>query len=208
MSLLLALMLAAAGPADATIGGAATVAERQSLHAYGQCVVNEQAQEARALLAMDYRDKGYRRAMHKLINDRVPCRGVHVPRGVYRAGGLLWGGTIADWLLRRDRLLDNLAAATAFRPELPAIEARNAGEYMAFCVVRTNPQGTAALLRTEPATAQELAALKAVGPSLSACVPANSRSEFTRESLRALLALAAYRLAMHNRGGGGSGTAQ
>jgi hypothetical protein len=55
-------------------------------------------------------------------------------------------------------------------------------------------------LRTDPASKEELVALKAIGPTLSACVPANSKSEFTRESLRALLALGAWRLASHNAG--------
>lgn len=200
MSVLVALMLAAVAPSDEQVGSAATVEERQALHAYGQCLVQERAGEARSLLAMDYRDKTYGQAMTKLVNSRASCPGVDVPRGAYRAGGLLWAGTFADWLLRRDRGLDNLAARTAFRPELPAIEARNAGEYMAFCVVRTNPNGTAAVLRTDPASKEELVALKAIGPTLSACVPANSKSEFTRESLRALIALGAWRLAMHNAG--------
>jgi hypothetical protein len=201
----LALMLAAAAPAEAEIGGAASVEERQGLHLAGQCIVNERSKEVRALLAMDFRDTKYGRRMHNLVNGGgMGCRGVNVPRGVYKAGGLLWAGSLAEWLLRRDRMLDNLAAHTDFKPELPTIEARNAGEYLAYCLVRTNPQGAAAMLRTDPATSQELDALKAIGPSLSACVPANSKSEFTRESLRALLALGAQRLAAHNEGGSSS----
>ena len=202
MSVFLAMMLAAATPSEAELGGAATVKERQGLHAHGQCVVNERAGEVEALLAMDFREKSYAEAMRRLIRAPVQCRGVGITRGVYGATPLMWAGTFADWLLRRDRVLDDLAANTLHRPELPAIEARNAGEYMAFCVVRTNPSGTTAMLRTEPATKEEFEALKAIGPTLSACVPANSKSEFTRESLRALLALGAHRLAMHNRRGG------
>ena len=208
MSLFLALMLAAAAPAEAELGGAASVEERQGLHLAGQCIVNERSKEVRALLAMDFRDKKYGRTMHNLVNGGgMGCRGVNVPRGVYKAGGLLWAGSLAEWLLRRDRMLDDLAAHTIFKPELPTIEARNVGEYMAFCVVRTKPQDTAALLRTEPATKEELDALKALGPTLSKCVPANSKAEFTRESLRALLALGAQRLAMHNSSGASAGKA-
>ena len=198
MSLSLSLLLLAAAPSEAEIGSAASVEERQALHAYGQCLVFERVKEVRALLATDYRDKAYGRALSKLVNSRVPCRGVDVPVGAYRAGSLLWSGTLADSLLRRDRVLDDLQGRTAYRPELPTIEARNAGEYVAFCAVRNNPQGTAAVLSADPATKEEFEALKALGPTLSACVPANSTSEFTRESLRALLALGAWRLAMHN----------
>ena len=206
MSVFLALMLAAAGPSDTELGGAASVEERQGLHLAGQCVVNERSREVRALLAMDFRDKKYGRTMHNLVNGGgIGCRGVNVPRGVYSAGGLLWAGTFAEWLLRRDRMLDDLAAHTAYRAELPTIDARNVGEYMAFCVVRTKPQEAAALLHSEPATREELEALKAVGPSLSACMPADSKTEFTRESLRALLALGAQRLAAHNSAGASAG---
>ncbi len=200
MSVFLTLILAAAAPSEAELGGAATAKERQGLHAHGQCTVNERPAEVRALLAMDFRTKDYGKAMRRLMNAPASCRGVDIKRGVQSATPLMWAGSFADGLLRRDRILDNLAGRTAYRPELPAIEARNAGELMAFCVVRTNPLGTAALLRTDPATGEELHTLKAVGPTLSACVPANSKSEFTRESLRALLALGAYRLAMHNAG--------
>jgi hypothetical protein len=198
VSLLLALVLASAQPSEAEIGSPASVEDRRALHLAGQCIVNERSREARALLAMDFREKKYGRAMHNLINSRAPCRNVEVPRGVYRANGLLWAGTLADWLLRRDRVLDDLAGRTKFKPDLPAIEARNAGEYLAFCSVRTNPAGTGAVLRAEPATAEEYAALKALGPTLGFCVPKNSKAEFTRDSLRALLALGAWRLAMHN----------
>ncbi len=204
MSALLALMLAATAPSEAELGGAATAKERQGLHAHGQCTVNERPDEVRALLAMDFRTRDYGKALRRLMNSPVACRGVDIRRGLQGATPLMWAGSFADWLLRRDRMLDDLPAHTAYRPELPTIEARNAGELMALCVIRTNPQGTAALLRTEPATKEELAALKAVGPTLSACVPANSKSEFTRESLRALLALGAYRLTTHNAQGGSS----
>ena len=200
MSLFLALMMAAAAPSDAQLGGAATVKERQGLHAHAQCTVSERPDEVRALLAMDFRTREYGKAMRRLMNSPVFCRGVGIKRGVQGATQLMWAGSFADGLLRRDRTLDDFASKTAYRPALPTIEARNAAELMAFCVVRTNPQGTAALLRTDPATKEELEALKAVGATLSACVPANSTSEFTRESLRAVLALGAYRLARHNQG--------
>ena len=60
MSVFLAMMLAAATPSEAELGGAATVKERQGLHAHGQCVVNERAGEVEALLALG----AHRLAMH------------------------------------------------------------------------------------------------------------------------------------------------
>jgi hypothetical protein len=197
----LALAAAAANPSKAEIGAQSSVRERQAMAEIGQCIVSEHPAEARALLAMDFRTKPYGKAMQNLIHARATCPGVTIPAGVYRSGSLLWGGSFAEALLARDHILPDLAAKTAYRADRPNIEARNAGELMAICAVRKDPATVAAVLGTDAATSQEFDALRAAGPAISACVPANSKSAFTRESLRALLALAAYRLAVFNRQG-------
>jgi hypothetical protein len=200
VSVLLALMLAATAPSEAEVGGRSSAVARQALHEYSRCVVIERPVEVRALLGSDFKDKHYGFKLHKLINRRADCPGIEVPSGVYRSGGLLWGGAFAEELLRRDKILDDLAARTALRPELPMIRARDNRELTAICVVRENPAATTNLLRTLPATSEELAALKAIGSTVSGCIPKGTRAEFTRDGLRALLALAAYRLAIHNAG--------
>jgi hypothetical protein len=198
------LAVAAMAPqvSKAEIGAQSSVRERQAQAEIGQCIVSEHPAEARALLAMDFRTKPYGKAMQNLIHARISCPGVTVPQGVYRSGSLLWGGSFAEALLLRDHILPDLAAKTAYRADLPNIEARNAGELMAICAIRKDPKAIAALLVTEPATDREYDALQAAGPAFSACVPADSKSAFTRESLRALLALSAYRLAVFNQQGG------
>jgi hypothetical protein len=188
-------MLAAAGPVGDVLS---SPKERQAMFVAGQCIVSERVIEVRKLLATDFRDESYGRMMRKLVNKKSWCAGYTVPPGVYSAGGLLWGGTLAEGLLRRDKILDDLAARTAYRPDLPNIEARNGGEYVAFCAIRTYPNVAASLLRAEPATDEESEAFKALGPIVSACVPKDTKAEFTPDALRALLALGAYRLAMHN----------
>ncbi|MDV3256242.1 MAG: hypothetical protein LOX97_00345 [Sphingomonas sp.] len=193
------LALAAAGPSEAQQGAKSSVKERQAIHAFGQCVAVERTAETRKLLAMDFRQKDYGTAMRRLLDKPASCRHVQVPRGAYASGGLLWGGALAEGLLRRDEMLERLGAATAHLPELPDIEARNAGELMAFCTVRANPAAVAALLIAEPATSEEYEAIGALGDTLGSCVPANSKSNFTREALRALLALGAHRLVVHNQ---------
>ena len=198
MSLFLALMLAAAAPSEAEIGGRSTVEARQALHAFSRCIVIERAVEVRALLATDFREKSYGQKLEKLINKPAPCVGVTVPSGVYKSGTLLWNGAFAEHLMHRDKVLGDLAVRTAYKPELPAIEARNAAEYMAFCVVRTDPAATDRLLRTQPATEEEFEALQALGPTTSRCVAKDTKAEFTRDGLRAVLAAGAYRLVVHN----------
>ncbi|MBA3512120.1 hypothetical protein [Sphingomonas sp.] len=198
VSLIVAIAMAASAPSEAEIGGKSSPKALRALHAYGRCVAIERPVAVRALLDSDFRDRAYGKEMRKLVNRPAPCPGVSVPRGAYSSGTLLWGGALAEGLLRRDGSLDDLAARTGYNPALPAIEARNAGELMAFCAVRKDAAAVARLLKTDPATAAEYDAIVALGPVLGGCLPANSKSRFTREALRALLALGANRLAQHN----------
>lgn len=198
MTVLLGAMIAAAALAETELGSRSTIKARQGVHSYGYCLATERPKDVRALLAMDFREPDYGKTMRNLVNTPAPCPGVAVPRGAYSSGTLLWGGALAEGLMRRDSIVDQLAVRTSYRPELPNIEARNPGELMAFCVVRTDPAGTAGLLRTTPATVEEHDAIKQLGLTLGKCVPANSTSRFTRESLRALIALGTLRLAQHN----------
>ena len=198
IGLLIATMVAAGEPAEAALGSKSTVDARQGMQNRAACVANEWPRDVRALLQRDFREKDYAKGIARLVNRPVLCSAKAVPHGTLAAGTLLWSGAFAEGLIKRDNILEELAARTAYRADRPTIEARNAGELMAFCVVRADPAGTAALLRTTPATVDEHGAIKALGPTLGNCVPANSQSRFTRESLRALIALGALRLAQHN----------
>lgn len=63
------------------------------------------------------------------------------------------------------------------------------------CVARTDGAGTRAALLTPINTAAELAAMKALAPALSNCLPKGQTIGFDRMSLRGTLAVAFYRLA-------------
>lgn len=63
------------------------------------------------------------------------------------------------------------------------------------CVVRTDAAMARAALLTPMDTPQELAALQAVAPALSKCLPQGQTLGFDRMSLRGSLAVAYYRLA-------------
>ncbi|MES2443680.1 MAG: hypothetical protein V4574_12685 [Pseudomonadota bacterium] len=65
----------------------------------------------------------------------------------------------------------------------------------AACVVETAPQQTMAVLRSQPGSSGEGAALAALGPTLGPCLPDGMTVEFTRPRLRGALAEAAYRMA-------------
>lgn len=198
IAVLVAATIAAGAQSEAEIGSKSSVRARQGIHSYGYCIATERPKEVRDMLAMDFREADYAATMRRLIDKRARCPGVSLSRGALGAGTLVWGGALAEGLMKREAILEQLAGRTAYRAERPVIEARNAGELMAFCVVRTDPAATAALLAATPATVEEHGAIQALGGTLGKCVPASSTSRFTKESLRALIALGALRLARHN----------
>ena len=63
------------------------------------------------------------------------------------------------------------------------------------CVVRTDPSGSHALLMTQVVSPEETAALKAVVPAFSSCVPAQRTLSFDKTVIRGAVALNYYRLA-------------
>jgi hypothetical protein len=196
----IALALSAAPAPEAELGSRSDPAHVQELHRAGACLANQRTVQVRVLLRMDYGTDEYRRVMRKLGRSAGKCPGWQEldARG-YQVSGLLLGGAMAEGLLHRDDTLKRLGDATALNLALPAIKARSDTELMAFCVVRANPVEVATFLGTDPATKEEFLALKALSATLSGCVTANNKSQFSREALRALIALGAYRLAVHNQ---------
>lgn len=75
-----------------------------------------------------------------------------------------------------------------------------AGQHVAECVVKANPHGVRAVFTTKVASKEETAALSAIGGQFAPCIPAGKQMSFDRNSLRGILALAYYRLAMAARG--------
>jgi len=191
VSLLLALALAAAPfdmpPQENLV---------EDMHVVGQCLAQNQEERVRSVLALDYRSNEYRDQLWKLMRDRNVCNALI--RFDIHSAGLLVAGSLAEGMLHQDAILGRISEATQHRADLPDIQARDEGELFALCVVRASPARVAALLDTSPATRDELAALKPLGPALSSCVRAGSTSEFSRESLRALIALGTWRLATYN----------
>ncbi len=201
MSILLAFVIAAAPqpavPPPLTKAEAETV---RALHMVGECLAERQTDRSRAVLALDYRTRNYRDNLRALGRRSGECAEDQLGRATLRSAGLPFAGSIAEALLEKDGLLVDLAGKTGYRADVPAIDARSASEFMAFCVIRKDPAGTAAVLRSDPASPGEAVAFAAIGATLSGCVPKKSELEFSYQSIRALLALGAWRLAMHNAG--------
>lgn len=165
------------------------------LQSAGLCVAQARPQLAHDLVVADHRSKEYRRMIKQIQAAHRECPGEATG---FAAGGLLYSGAIAEGLLRSRNLVGRLAEATAHDPSRPNIEARSAGDFFAFCVVRQDAPGVAALFAADVTSKTELDAIGALQPAMGRCAPKDSKAEFTREALRSLLALNAYRLYAHN----------
>lgn len=100
-----------------------------------------------------------------------------------------------DWStpIYTGKLFSVFRSALADRRDYPAAEMAlgRFGE----CIVRANPSGALAVLRTKR-EADELAAMKALSPQIAECAPADQTLTLDRSNLRSAMALSYYRLAM------------
>ena len=162
------------------------------MHDLARCVADRNSIQVRRLLATDYRDSGYPHSMRRLAEDADGCLPFF---GSLKMANLLLAGSLAEAMLRNMAAPSlPLARALAHDPAQPAVAARDEGEYLGLCVARTMPAAVEALLATTPESEAEKSAIAAIGPGIAPCVRAGSSARINRPGLRALLALAAYRV--------------
>lgn len=162
----------------------------QAMQNFGRCVVQQTPAGARAVLAQDYRTAGHSAALRRLAKGHNRC----IPNGKLKFDGVLFAGSLAEALLRSDIGSSTLPQQLAFDPARDTIAARGEGETMALCTVLAAPQAAAQLLATEAASSEELAAMKLIAPTLGECLAKGAKFEMTKPAMRALLALAAWRV--------------
>jgi hypothetical protein len=186
------MSLAVASLASAQSASLSDPAHVRRIHDYAACIAEQREDDVRSVLAMDFRTDDYRDALNRVSRAHARCS--RLVDGNYSTASVIMAGSFAETLLRKDGALSELDERTAHDPQRPALEARNAAEYMALCIVRTDPDGAEGLLSSPAASSQELDQLRSMSETLSGCAPAGSETRMTREALRSLVALAAYRL--------------
>lgn len=172
------------------------IEDLRALRQFARCVVLNEPGRARALIVGDYRTDAYRLAMRRLATGQNGCL---PPNSQLRFSGVLLAGNLAEALLRGTAPRGTLAQRVAFNASAPSFQAYDEGEVMSLCVVRAAPAETEALLATALGSGEEAAALGAITPHVSPCLASGAAMRFNRHGLRALLALAAYRLVRHNQ---------
>lgn len=199
--LMMVLALGLSGTASAQrrtlLGREVTTAEAaRTLQDFSQCVVIRAPGRARALLAMDFNTDEYQNRLRTFAESYWQC----VPTG-HRLGfsRLPFAGDLAEQLMRLDAHGVDLATQVAYDPARPPVAARSEQEAMALCAVRAAPQKVAVLLATPVFSAEEATAARDMAPEVQSCLAAGISLSLNRMALRSMLALAAWRLAEHNR---------
>ena len=188
------LAMPVAAQPGANSAGANQAADREALRAWSRCLISRHGRQVTELLSSDFRSPEYGRVMRRLAqSDLCPMR------GRLSSAGVLLGGELAEQSLAQRMRGTSLAELTAYRPERGPIAARVPSEVLAFCTVREAPQAVSALFSAGLGTAEERTALRALQPQVGQCLPAGESASFNAAGLRAILALGAYRLALHNQ---------
>lgn len=167
----------------------------QAMYNFAGCVVENSRSGVVKLLAKDYRTEEYREDIRKMAKGHDRC----TPGNKLGFSGLIFAGNLAEHLLT-NRFADAALSADLARDrsETP-IEARSTTEAISMCIVMRAPKESVALFRTEVMSDAEKAVLTAIAPQLPNCVKQGTQFKTNRSGLRALLALAAYRIAVTSK---------
>ncbi|MEA3035938.1 MAG: hypothetical protein QOH04_1703 [Sphingomonadales bacterium] len=171
-----------------------TPAEMRILREYSACLAQRRPQAARDSLAEGYQGAETRRALLKVAQWGRRCG----QPGRLKVSGILFAGAMAEALLRPLARAKALEARLALDPARPPLRARDDSEVMSLCVAIDAPGQVAKLLATEGASPEEKAALGALVPAFAGCLRSQVKLVANPPALRAMLALAAWRLARHN----------
>jgi hypothetical protein len=166
--------------------------EVQAVHNFGACIVGYTPDGARRVLSLDYRSSDYERQLYALAkghDDRCLLGGWR-----YKFAPSLVAGAMAEALLKSRVNSAELPKQLAFDPSRQPIEARGPLEEMALCAVMKDPQETVRIFGTEPATTAEAEAIRPMTGVLTKCLKKDTQVELNKPGIRALLALAAWRV--------------
>ena len=180
-------------PRDRTQSAESSPQDIRALGHFARCIADRQRDRTRAILAMDDRSVAYLSELYRLAQSNRGCG----PMGFMRFGVQLYVGGLAEAVLHHYVAMSDFARLVVADAARPRLEASNPNDTAALCSVRAAPDAAAAMLATEPATPEESVALGALVPTLSTCLGAGRAIRINRESMRALIALAAYRIGEH-----------
>lgn len=179
-------------PADGGLTPTANSLEaRETMRRYATCVARKSPEKAASLLQQDYRTVSYRNGLRNLSRTNEGCARQVGLRGSMRMNNLSFAGALAELMLRQETEPLNRQVAKALSGRKP--EAFGPSEQIAMCTVRSAPDDVANFLATDLGTAAEVAAGQKVTEVAKLCSK-GAQMEATTDGMRALVAIAAYRL--------------
>lgn len=153
-----------------------------------RCIARQRPADAQELLTMDYREDSYARMARWVAGRSMTC----VPRGKMRFSRLLFAGGLAEEMLTT-KTGEVPAGVSGAAPGTSA-RAGDMTQSIGFCVARSQPESVARLLATAPASAEENQVVRDLTPHIAKCVEPGRVARIGQPSLRAVAAIAAYRL--------------
>jgi hypothetical protein len=164
----------------------------QAIHNYAGCVANTTPRGAAEALELDFSSPAYGKKISQLSKGHSDSRCMSASRLQYNQ--VLFAGGMAERLLVDKVQPARFPTMVAYDPASAPIKARSAQEVIGMCMVRAEPAKSWAVFATAPTSHEEASAMQALAPTLINCVPAGQKMALNKPGLRALLALAAYRL--------------
>jgi hypothetical protein len=183
-------------PVAAQAGGAAGPADSydaedvRNLVQFSRCIARRRPADATELLAMDYRQDAYDRTARAIATRSTTC----APSGRLRFSRLLFAGGLAEEMLAARLGAGGLSGRVSTSAPAPAPQDGDVTEAIGHCLVRSHPASVTALLATAPASAEENQVVRDMTPHVAGCIAAEQIARISQPSLRAISAIAAYRL--------------
>lgn len=165
-----------------------------SMYRFSECVVDHTRRGAEAVLTDEHDEEGYAKSLNRLGKGHETC--LFAAR--IKMSGVLFAGSLAEVLLRKDHSQGELAGL--LRAPEPPLEPRDAAEFTGLCMALEHPGETSALLYSAPESAQSDALIVQYAQLLPGCVRQGQQLHINKLGLRAIAALAAYRIADANSG--------
>ena len=195
---ILACALAAAAPLAFSSPASAAP---DNLQRYVMCLTQTRPAQMRQLLRSSSAEAS-KLTFHALADDSR-CFAKVFPNGEFKPEDVAFSQDLLRGRLAEQELLAQSGGVAAL-PPLPlqqkryvrswfAATGRNpAVDEMGACMADTDPSGIVALIKTDPGSSSESAAIAAMSASLTKCLSAGTRLDAGRQSLRAALADALY----------------
>jgi len=191
------------------LGGAAAAPQSAAVVApsgadIAECVVDNDKGDVRALLGAVPGSPAETRATQKVLTFYGGCNDNKQAQGVFawqeRAqiaeaalSGLI-GGKTPDVTTAAGQAGWALALPSGANPAVDYDAVKVGMRMLGDCIVRANPQGALALVRTDRGSAAEAAATGGLSGNLAACLPAGQKLTLKRQDLRLVVAEPLYQM--------------